>query len=158
MKSLIKPIFDLSKALWIVSISVYLSITLSGNAINDSGLELFNVAFMVVSMVLIIIDILACFAPLPEKFDLSLLNKSEKQSKENILSRPKVIRLLKIYENISNILIYVGVLLYVFYSDKGLLPFLSFGLFSKAILYAITAFEPQNEDQRTSETFPELKQ
>ena len=142
MKSLLKPIYNLSKALWIISISVYLSITLTDKAINNSGLEVFNVVFMLVTMGLIIIEILACFAPLPEKIDVSVKSKSIKQSKENFLNRPKMIRLLNIYNNNSNILIYVGVLLYVFYPDKGLLPFLSFGLLSKGIFYLLNAFMP----------------
>ncbi len=159
MKNILKPIYLLSKALWIIGLSVYLSMFLSGeHLLSNAGLGTFNIAFMVISMSLIVIEFLACFQPLSKRYDLSRADKSINPLKENFLSRLKTRRLLLVFESFSSIFVYSGILLVVFFPDKGLLSFLTIGLIPKALYYLIIAFEPQNVDQDLGEILPELKQ
>lgn len=159
MKNLLKPIYHFSKSMWIIGLPVYISISLSvDHSLSNSGFETFNIVFMVISMILIFIEFLACFQPIPIRYDLSRVEKSIKPLKENFLSRPKTRRLLLIFESFSNIFIYAGILIVLFFPDKGLLAFLTLGLILKAVYYITIAFEPQNVDQDLGEIFPELKQ
>ncbi len=153
-----KFIYHFSKTTWLLSLSAFLSIYLS-KQFNPSepGIEAIKISFAVSALLLSFIELLSCFSPIPETYDLSLISKSIKPLKKNILTKPKIKKLFSVFNSISNILIYTTSSLYVAFPDNGFLPLLTLGLMPKAIIIFLAAFEPKNDHQDLGTIFPELK-
>jgi len=158
MKLNLKVIYSVSKAIWLLCIAVFSSLLIQfSGSIDPFGVAGIQSVFVAVSLVLATIHFLTCFRPLPPLHDWSLVASELPPLKKNFFTAYKTRKLMFLLREISSMLIYLSVMIYVVFPHSGLSILLVVGLATKAVFYVLNSFLPNQPPQDVSLVFPELK-
>jgi hypothetical protein len=154
----VKIVFNFSKGFYLIFIAIFLVMEFKSiGAIKESFMKEFIFVFYGISVFLILISVLTCFAPIKLHYDLSIIFPELRPLKKNFFSTKKMKRFLLILEQISLISIYLSVLFYVSYPSISSLNLLTYSFLPSVVYNFIKAFVPSEVVQDLADVFPELK-
>ncbi|GGE15736.1 hypothetical protein [Psychroflexus salis] len=115
------------------------------------------ITFLFITIGLVFVSTLTCFAPIRNPYDLSIIFPELPPIKKNVFTIKKFQRFTVIFREISDILIYLAIAFYFIDPAIDKITFILFSVIPKAIYFTLIAFVPQPIEQDLGKVFPELK-
>jgi hypothetical protein len=153
---MIKALINLSKALYLSIIAMFLSKEFEGiGNIYRFGMEAFIGIFYVVSGFLVFVSLLSCFKRLRPQIDFSVIFPELEPIPKNFFSSPMMKRFIHVFSELSYIVLYFAIIWYVQNPSLDQIYKVSLSFTPLIFSYVLKSMEPRYKPQDLSRVLPE---